>query len=353
MARCHSASDAGRPTPPAGTFPTATCRAGASSPSACASFGTNAATGRSRTPRRCSTSAPPTFPKVLSFGGPTHEPHNSPQAGYRQLEPVVLGCLQPAPAGAAAVHGDRQVLLSAGAGLAIHRPPELGVGRRLGPGGAVVPRGVPPELLPRDEGRAALHGRHGEAGRGAVPADQPGRHRSPGRAHWHAALRPPPGWTGGLPATPVRPRGGGAMSNNIIVTRYEGWAELRIDHEDKRNAMDRANRQGLMSAFESLRNEAKAIVITGAGGSFCAGIDLKELAHERERNINTASEEWIAVNLAIRAHPAIFVAAVNGIALGGGSTLINVCDLAVASTKASIGTPEMGFSTYPGMAGPA
>jgi len=142
-------------------------------------------------------------------------------------------------------------------------------------------------------------------------------------------------------------------NNNIIVTRYEGWAELRNDREDKRNAMDRASRQGLMSAFESLRNEAKAIVITGTGGSFCAGIDLKELAHERDRNINTASEEWIAVNLAIRAHPAIFIAAVNGIALGGGSTLINVCDLAVASTRASIGTPEMGFSTYPGMAGPA
>ena len=57
--------------------------------------------------------------------------------------------------------------------------------------------------------------------------------------------------------------------------------------------------------------------------------------------------------MAIRAHPAIFIAAVNGLALGGGATLINVCDLAIASTRASIGCPEMGFSTYPGMAGPA
>jgi enoyl-CoA hydratase/carnithine racemase len=43
----------------------------------------------------------------------------------------------------------------------------------------------------------------------------------------------------------------------------------------------------------------------------------------------------------------------DGLALGGGATLIKVCDLAIAGTGASIGCPEMGFATYPGMAGPA
>ena len=143
------------------------------------------------------------------------------------------------------------------------------------------------------------------------------------------------------------------MTSHIIVTRHDGWAELRIDREDKRNAMNRAARDGLMRAFEQLRAEARAIVLTGTGGSFCAGIDLKEREEERQQGSDSASEEWIAVNLAIRAHPAIFIAAVNGLALGGGATLINVCDLAVASTNASIGCPEMGFATYPGMAGPA
>jgi enoyl-CoA hydratase/carnithine racemase len=57
--------------------------------------------------------------------------------------------------------------------------------------------------------------------------------------------------------------------------------------------------------------------------------------------------------VAIRCHPAIFVAAVNGVALGGGATLINVCDLAVAADTAEIGTPEMSFATYPGLAGPS
>jgi enoyl-CoA hydratase/carnithine racemase len=143
------------------------------------------------------------------------------------------------------------------------------------------------------------------------------------------------------------------MSGPIVITQHDGWAELRIDREAKRNSMNRESRRGLLKAFEELRGVAKAIVITGTGGSFCAGMDLKEREQDRVAGIEGAGEEWIAVNMAIRAHPSIFIAAVNGIALGGGSTLINVCDLAVASTKASIGCPEMGFSTYPGMAGPA
>jgi enoyl-CoA hydratase/carnithine racemase len=143
------------------------------------------------------------------------------------------------------------------------------------------------------------------------------------------------------------------MSGPIEVIRHEGWAQLRIDREDKRNAMDRASRQGLLRAFEALRGKARAIIVTGTGGSFCAGMDLKEREQDRKAGIEGAGDEWIAVNMAIRAHPAIFIAAVNGLALGGGATLINVCDLAIASTRASIGCPEMGFSTYPGMAGPA
>jgi enoyl-CoA hydratase/carnithine racemase len=143
------------------------------------------------------------------------------------------------------------------------------------------------------------------------------------------------------------------MTDAIVITQHEHWAELRINREPKRNAMNREARQGLLHAFDDLRGTVKVIVITGTGRSFCAGMDLKEVEADRAAGIPGASEEWIGVTLAIRAHPAIFIAAVNGVALGGGSTLINVCDLAIASTEASIGCPEMGFATYPGMAGPA
>ena len=51
--------------------------------------------------------------------------------------------------------------------------------------------------------------------------------------------------------------------------------------------------------------------------------------------------------------PAIFDAAVNGFALGGGATLISMCDLAIAADQAEIGMPEIGFGAYPQCSGPA
>ena len=143
------------------------------------------------------------------------------------------------------------------------------------------------------------------------------------------------------------------MASGLEITRHEGWAEIRIDRESKRNAMDRATRRAMLAAFEELQPSAKVIIITGTGMAFCAGMDLKEREQDRLAGIDGAGDEWVSVNVAIRKHPAIFIAAVNGVALGGGATLINVCDLAIASTAASIGCPEMGFATYPAMAGPA
>lgn len=143
------------------------------------------------------------------------------------------------------------------------------------------------------------------------------------------------------------------MTAPLEIIRHDGWAQIRIDREAQRNAMNRATRRAMLAAFEDLRQTARAIVLTGTGVSFCAGMDLKEREQDRLAGIEGAGDEWIAVNMAIRAHPSIFIAAVNGLALGGGATLVNVCDLAIASTNASIGCPEMGFSTYPGMAGPA
>jgi crotonobetainyl-CoA:carnitine CoA-transferase CaiB-like acyl-CoA transferase len=53
------------------------------------------------------------------------------------------------------------------------------------------------------------------------------------------------------------------MTSPIVVARHDNWAELRIDREDKRNAVNRACRDGLMRAFDGLRGVVKAIVLTG------------------------------------------------------------------------------------------
>jgi enoyl-CoA hydratase/carnithine racemase len=143
------------------------------------------------------------------------------------------------------------------------------------------------------------------------------------------------------------------MRDTIQLQRHAAWAEIRIDREAKRNALDRATRAALREAFDALRGEARAIVLTGTGASFCAGLDLKERAADRAAGLpDTAGEEAIALNIGMREHPAIFIAAVNGMAFGGGMTLVNCCDLAIAASDATLACPEIGFATYASMAGP-
>lgn len=126
-----------------------------------------------------------------------------------------------------------------------------------------------------------------------------------------------------------------------------------IDRAEKRNAMNRETRTGLKAAMDAMRNRCRVVVLTGAADSFCAGIDLKERVADQKEGRDTAVQEWTELNLEIRQHPSIFIAAVNGLALGGGATLINVCDLAVAAETAEIGMPELGLAIYPGLAGPS
>ncbi|HEX7819790.1 MAG TPA: enoyl-CoA hydratase/isomerase family protein [Sphingobium sp.] len=142
--------------------------------------------------------------------------------------------------------------------------------------------------------------------------------------------------------------------NLIVVEEKEGYAVMRINRPAKRNAMSKAARIAMLDAMEQLKGRFGVIVLTGTDVSFCAGLDLKEASADRDAGVEAdPATSWQAVNVAIRAHPAVFIAAVNGVALGGGVTLINVCDLAIASERASMGMPEMGFATYPGLAGPS
>jgi enoyl-CoA hydratase/carnithine racemase len=143
------------------------------------------------------------------------------------------------------------------------------------------------------------------------------------------------------------------MTSLVIVERRETYAIVRLNRPEKKNALNRDARRELLAALTSLRAECRAIVLTGCGDSFCSGVDLKEaLADAAAGTAFDRGSDWIEVLIAIREHPAVFLAAVNGPALGGGSTLISVCDLAVAAHEAEIGMPEIGFGAYPQFSGP-
>ena len=142
------------------------------------------------------------------------------------------------------------------------------------------------------------------------------------------------------------------MDSLINIEHLDGCAVIRLNRPDKKNALNRLARRELLAALMSLRDR-RAIILTGTGDSFCSGVDLKEVKTDADANVPPDPQsDWIEVLLAIREHPAVCIAAVNGFALGGGATLISVCDLAIAADEAEIGMPEIGFGVYPQFSGP-
>lgn len=127
-------------------------------------------------------------------------------------------------------------------------------------------------------------------------------------------------------------------------------AQLVINRPEHRNALNRATQQELRHALDQCAS-ARVIIITGAGDrAFCSGIDLSEL-HEEQARTAKEHDPWLEVCNEVRHHAAIVVAAVNGYALGGGLTLVNASDLALAADTASFAIPEVGFGSFPRLSG--
>jgi enoyl-CoA hydratase/carnithine racemase len=108
--------------------------------------------------------------------------------------------------------------------------------------------------------------------------------------------------------------------------------------------------------LDECRGRHAVIVITARGKAFCAGVDLKERNESvrkgaKIRGDNVRNKWYDTMGTIIRNHPAIFIAAVNGLALGGGATLVNICDLAIMAEDAEIGVPQIRWGIYPGIAG--
>jgi methylglutaconyl-CoA hydratase len=139
------------------------------------------------------------------------------------------------------------------------------------------------------------------------------------------------------------------MSDSLVLYETKSPAViLTINRSDRRNALSRALIADLTTAFQRARDDtnARAVILTGAGSVFCAGMDLAELAETVDQT-GVESVIWQdALRLAtlydlIYSLPKPTIAAVNGAAVAGGSGLVTVCDLAVAVPQAKFGYPEV------------
>ncbi|MGC3998372.1 MAG: enoyl-CoA hydratase-related protein [Anaeromyxobacter sp.] len=135
----------------------------------------------------------------------------------------------------------------------------------------------------------------------------------------------------------------------------QGNVELwTIDGEDRRNAISQAMLRELdeLMARAAGDRDLRCVVITGAGDkAFCAGADLKERARMAEAEVHAFHRGLRDALRAIEQAPQVFVAALNGAALGGGLELALACDLRIASDAAQLGLPEVSLGIIPGGGG--
>jgi enoyl-CoA hydratase/crotonobetainyl-CoA hydratase len=130
------------------------------------------------------------------------------------------------------------------------------------------------------------------------------------------------------------------VSGAVRVDIDASVAVVTIDRPAVRNAVDRATAQLLADAMDLIDGDSsvRAAVLTGAGGFFSAGMDLKALARTGERPI---VEGRGAFGLCERPTDKPLIAAVEGKALGGGLEIALACDLIVAARDAQFGLPEV------------
>ncbi len=127
-----------------------------------------------------------------------------------------------------------------------------------------------------------------------------------------------------------------------------------IDGASRRNSITRAmlSRLGAELQRAAQSRPLRCVVITGAGDrAFCAGADLKERAGMADAEVHQFLSDLRAALRAIETSPRVFLAAINGVALGGGLELALACDLRVMSDAAEVGLPEVGLGIIPGGGG--
>jgi enoyl-CoA hydratase len=144
----------------------------------------------------------------------------------------------------------------------------------------------------------------------------------------------------------------GTEYSNILVERRDAVGIVTLNRPQALNALNAALIAELGAAFDELESDPAigAIVVTGNDKAFAAGADIKEMADKTY--MQAYAEDFITSGwerVAQCRKPV--VAAVGGVALGGGCEVAMMCDIVIASETARFGQPEINLGTMPGAGG--
>jgi methylglutaconyl-CoA hydratase len=140
----------------------------------------------------------------------------------------------------------------------------------------------------------------------------------------------------------------------VRVDQRGSVAIWTIDRKARSNALSRATvlALGKLARDAATNASVRAIVLTGDGDkAFCAGADLKERQGMTENEVRAQLALYRSELVALDRSPKPVVAAINGVALGGGLELALCCDLRVAAPHAELGLPETSLGIIPGAGG--
>jgi 2-ketocyclohexanecarboxyl-CoA hydrolase len=136
---------------------------------------------------------------------------------------------------------------------------------------------------------------------------------------------------------------------DIEIETRENAVWIRLNRPERRNAFDPEMATAIAEGVEGAAS-ARAVVITGNGGSFCAGGSLTTLAAPTRSEMRGLYHNSVKMFDAIRNCPRPVIAAIHGPAAGGGNELVIACDLAIATESSTFGQtgPRVGSSPVTG-----
>lgn len=128
---------------------------------------------------------------------------------------------------------------------------------------------------------------------------------------------------------------------SVLIVRQEGsLAFLTFNRPEKRNAVNDAVVEALDAYFSSVPVDVRAIVLSGEGGHFSAGLDLSEQVHREPAAVMAHSRNWHRVTGRMLDGDIPIVAAMTGAVMGGGLEIAACCHVRVAEAGAMFRMPE-------------
>jgi enoyl-CoA hydratase len=141
---------------------------------------------------------------------------------------------------------------------------------------------------------------------------------------------------------------------HLILDRDASVAVVTINRPEKRNALNSETVDELRRAILALKHDesVRAVILTGAGDkAFIAGADINELAVQTPVGGREHAHRGQHVLDLLETMGKPVIAAINGVALGGGCELAMACTIRIAADTARIGQPEINLGLMPGYAG--